>query len=483
MNGPLTICADVLMADVGEAQPAGVFDEENDDFQAIDHEMVKLGGLREESLDWAYVEEASCHYLQTQCKHLRVVGHLISSQLRLRDWKAWAGASDVLAGFVDRYWEKGYPKPGALGYLHKRKMVSALLVRLQAALTTLDPSTYDGVHRATGHAAVDSLHKTAPMSGLDVAQLTQLEAHLVRHAEAASRPSAETSPALTPFDRTTKSVSTMPLSAPLDLALSTERDSRRTMLMVAEHIESQDGYDPASYSLRRFALWWSIRAAPSIKRDRRTDLMGVPGDVAKGYHDNVTSHAVSTDLLRRIEKSVVSSPFWLRGSWLAANAAMCLEMQDVSTAIREATRRFVRRIPTLTELEFSDGTPFIDQETWAWISGNDEVAPCASPDLEILRSDLVELLATEGIEAVLMRLQHEQALCATPRRRCQTIVLAADALAAKGLSWLAEDLYANVRLSMETTSADQWEPDLHDHLMQRSANRPSAKTATHKGVS
>lgn len=481
VSNAINFSSDDVMAPVDAAQPEGMFDEEDDNFQSIDHEMVKVGGLREESLDWAFVEEASCHYLRTQCKHLRVVGHLVSSQLRHRSWEAWAGAAAVLVAFVERYWEKGFPKPGAVGYLHKRKMTTALIGRLQHALPTLDAATYHASHRAAGQDAVDVLHKTGPSSGLDIAQITRLEAYLVKHAEAASRPPVENICPVEPFERTPQGAGGIVLDAPSEAALGTDRDSRRTMLMVADYVDNQDCYDPAAYGLRRFALWWSIRSAPSIKRDRRTDLMGVPGDVAKGYHDIVMNHDVSIAVLRRIEKSVVSSPFWLRGSWLAANAAMRLEMQDVSVAIRDATRRFLRRVPTLADLQFSDGTPFVDPETGAWLSGPNEVAPCTTPAFEDLRSDLLGLLTSEGIEAVLNRLQHEQAVCTTPRQRCQATVLAADALAAKGLSWLANDLYASVRLSMEAISADQWEPDLHNHLTQQSVAR-AGKTALHKGV-
>ncbi|WDD93488.1 hypothetical protein Bsp3421_003573 [Burkholderia sp. FERM BP-3421] len=48
-----------LLVDIDPKQPSGIFDEEDETFQDIEHEMVKLGGLQSASIDRAYVDEAS----------------------------------------------------------------------------------------------------------------------------------------------------------------------------------------------------------------------------------------------------------------------------------------------------------------------------------------------------------------------------------------------------------------------------------------
>lgn len=73
-----------LLAPIDPAVPAGLFDVEDETYQAIDQEMVKLGGLQEAMIDWVYIEEASCQYLSQQCKHLRIVAHLSAAWLRSR---------------------------------------------------------------------------------------------------------------------------------------------------------------------------------------------------------------------------------------------------------------------------------------------------------------------------------------------------------------------------------------------------------------
>jgi type VI secretion system protein VasJ len=167
-----------------------------------------------------------------------------------------------------------------------------------------------------------------------------------------------------------------------------------------------------------------------------------------------------------VEKSVVASPYWIRGSFLAASIAARLEMKEVAVAIRQATERFVRRIPVLVELQFNDGRPFVDSETMGWLSGADSRSgeQHATQEFAALRKELVAQLETEGVEVVLRRLQDSQGGAAPPRQRGYATVIAADMLAARGLSWLADDLYASVGRAMRTTPASQWEPELYGPL-------------------
>jgi type VI secretion system protein VasJ len=76
-------------------------------------------------------------------------------------------------------------------------------------------------------------------------------------------------------------------------------------------------------------------------------------------------------------------------------------------------------------------------------------------------------LSHEGMESVLLRLQSLQAGQGTPRQRCHASVVAADLLQARGLSWLANDLYANAARAMVRSSANEWEPDLYQRLLQQ----------------
>jgi len=452
----------LLLTPIDPEQPAGHFDVEDETYQAIDQEMVKLGGLREGDIDWPYIDEASRQYLAIQCKHWRVVAHLQVVWLRTRQWARWADALGLLAGMVELYWDSAHPKPGPTGYLNKRKQVQRLLGDLGQVLPTLERSSFEPAYQAAAELALANLQRCVESAKLDPAPLDALQRQLDKYSE----PVVATEPT-----RAATSGSVLEsafFARPKPQAPSNEREQRRAVLNMAEQINQQDPYDPAGYQLRRFGLWSHLRTAPPITRDRRTELTAVPKDIVDGYQDALNHNAIEPNLLLRIEKSVCASPYWLRGSYLAAEVASRLAMEEVAAAIRQTCERFVCRLPALLELCFSDGTPFVDAQTQAWITGADQAQTTGSPVQEYagLRDELASQLNTEGVEVVLLRLQELHATQDAPRQRSYATVIAADLLGSRGLSWLADDLYANVARLMRETTAQGWEPELYRKVAQ-----------------
>lgn len=460
-----------LLAPIDAQSPAGLFDVEDETYQAIDQEMVKLGGLQESSIDWAYIEEASRQYLGQQCKHLRIAAHLSVAWLRSRSWAHWGFALALQAGLIEGYWESLYPKPGPKGFLGKRKLVALMLNRLIEALPRLDRFTYSPAHAAAAQDALQRLQRQQAAAQLDEAVLGELKRLLGKHIELAN---SVGEPA------TAKASAAGIKPAPLDevfatptprVSLGNERESRRAVLTMAELINQQDPYDPTGYQLRRFGLWAHIQMPPQTKQGNRTELMAVPQAIAGDYEDAIAGTGIDAALLLRIEKSVTACPFWMRGSFLAAAAATRLAMGEVAEAIRASTARFVQRIPALQQLCFSDGKVFVDDQCLAWLKGTEGASGQAGAAHEFasLREELVSQLETGGVEPVLLRLQGLQADLHAPRERCHTTVIAADLLAARGVSWLARDLCAGVARTMQETTASAWEPEVFQRLQQYAA--------------
>ncbi|MCG8296429.1 MULTISPECIES: type VI secretion system protein TssA [Pseudomonas] len=456
-----------LLAPIDAQAPVGLFDVEDETYQAIDQEMVKLGGLQASTIDWAYIEEASRQYLAQQCKHLRIVAHLSAAWLRSGCWERWGFTLALLAGMVERYWEVAHPKPGPKGFLGKRKLVGLVLDRLNEALPRLDRYTFTPAHAAVAQEALRRLQQQQAVAQLDGAFLNDVGRLLRKQAEQASgagAPAAAKSSAAATKSAPLAEVIATPMPR---VSLGNERESRRAVLAMAEMINQQDPYDPTGYQLRRFGLWAHIQAAPQIKQGNRTELMAVPLDIASDYEEAIAGTAINAALLQRIEKSVTACPFWVRGSFLAASAATRLAMGEVAEAIRAATARFVQRMPALQQLCFSDGRSFVDDQGMAWLRGAAGQTQAESAhEFAGLREELAGQLDAGGVEPVLLKLQAMQANLRAPRERCHTTVIAADLLAARGVSWLAQDLCANVARTMQHTTAAVWEPEVFQRLQQ-----------------
>lgn len=386
--------------------------------------------------------------------------------LREESWLAWVDALGLLAGMVQSYWESGFPRPGPSGHTARRKLVAMLLGRLTEAQGALDPQAFAKDLQTQAQQALASLVAACTTAQLDPAPLETLELRLNQSVDAARTPEPESVRPLGSSRQSATGISEEFFSGGGALRLGEERENRRSLLTVSDFVNVQDAYDPTGYLLRRFALWGHLRAAPPARREQCTELAGVPVDIVDGYQEALGRNAVTPVLLQRVEKSVAGSPYWIRGSYLAAGIADRLEMKEVADAIRHAAARFVRRMPMVAKLCFSDGRPFVDEETLQWLSGvAQEQSPVdAVQEYTSLRDELVMQLDREGIEVVLKRLQDMQTAFRTPRQRCHVTVIAADVLASRGLSFLAADLYANVARTMRGTLAEQWEPDLFGHL-------------------
>lgn len=459
---------DLVLSPISAQNPVGDFNEEDEDYQGIDSEMMKLGGLRETTIDWNYVDRAAQQYLRTRCKHLRIAAHLATARMRAGGWRGWAEAASVLAGIASRHWSACHPKPGAPGLPAKRRLMAQQLERLGDALSKLESPGYGEEYFKASQQALDELQRCAATTHQDATALTQLEGRLRQKAEAmrapelaeAQRDLSSGPPAITEAFFTSVAVDP-----------GNEREMRRSLLAMADLINRQDAYDPAGYQLRRFALWAHLGVAPSTRKDSlRTELMAVPSETAEAYGEALKANAVDPALLQRVEKSLTSSPYWLRGSFLASGIARRLEMQNVAEAIRQATERFVAKLPALARLQFADGRPFIDGETLSWISGvaNEAAQPSAGREYPALRDELRDALETNGVESMLKRLEDMQQISASPRHSCHVMVIAAELLTSRGLRWLADGLCARAHQIMQNASAAQWEPDLFE-LLQRQA--------------
>ncbi|MFJ4453968.1 type VI secretion system protein TssA [Pseudomonas sp. NPDC089392] len=454
-----------LLMPIDPAVPAGLFDVEDETYQAIDQEMVKLGGLQEASIDWTYIEEASCQYLGQHCKHLRIAAHLNVAWLRSGCWERWASSLALLAGLIECYWETAHPKPGPKGFLGKRKLVGLVLKRLIEALPRLDRFTYAPAYAAAAQEALRRLNQQQAFAQLDIAALSELGRLLPKHTDLAIGVGEAAEPVASIQPAPLADVIAMPVPR---VSIGNERETRRAVLSMAELINQQDPYDPTGYQLRRFGLWAHVQAAPAAKQRHCTGLIAVPPDVVAGYENAASGTSLDVALLHRIEKSLTAAPYWIRGSFLAATVASQLAMAEVSEAIRSTTARFVQRLPSLQQLCFSDGTAFVDDQCLAWLKGRQQMAEQGAvfQEFRSLREELIAQLEGVGVEQVLLKLQGMQGALHSPRERSHTTLIAADLLAARGVSWLAQDLCAAIAQTMQQTTADAWEPEVFQRLQQ-----------------
>ena len=179
----------------------------------------------------------------------------------------------------------------------------------------------------------------------------------------------------------------------------------------ATTIRQQAPTDARGYYAARFALWGRVQALPPAK-DSKTALP--PPQKAKVSELAALKGAGNHEgLIKSAESAFVASPFWLDAQFHLASA-----MQSAGETY-EAARQlvigelscFIKRFPNISDLTFSDGTPFASVETKDWISeevsaGGSGGGGGGSSELDRAFSEAVQLALAGKTTAGLAALKH-----------------------------------------------------------------------------
>jgi len=137
---------------------------------------------------------------------------------------------------------------------------------------------------------------------------------------------------------------------------------------IATGLRQQNAADPSAYQCSRFGLWGRIRVLPpnqggktTLPPPQKTKVQELSALKGAGNHEG---------LLHSAESAFVSSPFWLDAQRHIHEAMSALgEAYDPARQVVEGElAAFLKRCPEVIGLAFSDGTPFADAATRAWIS-------------------------------------------------------------------------------------------------------------------
>lgn len=180
--------------------------------------------------------------------------------------------------------------------------------------------------------------------------------------------------------------------------LTNDRKLKQFYLQVADTTCELDPASILGYVSRRYGLWKSITQLPEMNAQGITAMQGIAVDKLSDYRELVVS-APSTDLLGKIEKTVVSSPYWIEGSYLAAECCRALKLDDVADAIRNVTKRFVDKHNNFSVAKFQNGDPFLPDSVNTWLMTNELNGGAMT--IENTTSNFDEIYRSQGLVAVL----------------------------------------------------------------------------------
>ena len=199
--------------------------------------------------------------------------------------------------------------------------------------------------------------------------------HLVRSCPK-EKPKAEPKPSVAPAAAAAASVRPpAPVAAApppvdvtnIDAAERALEPQGLALLKLARSFRSIKPEHSLGYRLARIGLWLDFTTSPSA--DDGQTLVPPPPPGMKERFDSLVSANDYLALLNEAEDAAADFPCWLdphRYVATAMSALGALFMKSKNEVV-EGVALFLRRIPAMAKLKFSDGTPFADGQTAMWI--------------------------------------------------------------------------------------------------------------------
>jgi type VI secretion system protein VasJ len=178
-------------------------------------------------------------------------------------------------------------------------------------------------------------------------------------------------------------------SSPAEVNVLSDTDARVALDRIetgarrlANYMQSRDISDPRGYRLNRLSCWFAIDDLPPSENGRTK--IAPPDQTLRIRLENLSKEKQWPALLQFAEDSAFQSVFWLDLQRAACESLEAMGHSRAAEAVRAATGAFVMRLPGVENLRFSEGTPFADDETHAWLASFQSVAtaPAAASDLE-----------------------------------------------------------------------------------------------------
>ncbi len=266
-----------VLALLPEANIVARIPDDFPEWEFIDTEIAKLGSLSHEQVDIAALQNGCLHLLESECKDMRIMVHFLRTLQHGGEPSNIALACTLLVDYVSRF--------GAQAWPHDSKLRHRLLLQV--------------IKRFSGSAGHFCQHADAHSRELVRNGLLQLQklfesvdpalagevTHLIPQFEQVVAAKADTPIPQGQINSTAPQTeqNVVSLMPKVEIQHDSDRVWKQTLLKVAELLCESQPDDPIGYSLRRHAIWYTLKTAPLCKDGRTTQLAAVSHDRVADY--------------------------------------------------------------------------------------------------------------------------------------------------------------------------------------------------------
>ncbi|WP_306331898.1 type VI secretion system protein TssA [Vibrio injensis] len=446
---------------IQEANPVGERLIDDPLFDFVEDQMMKVGSLSHASVQWDEVEHSSLKLLSERSKDLKLLIYLLQCLHYRVSPARFIVSLQILNDFMSLYWEECFPAPGKRGALPRRKFFSQIVQRLSLVIDKLDFSQFDMQERDDLTVALESWKASVTRLGLMSDSIDSLMSQIHSKLQRTIEREQVTKTVQPTQDIEQKSVTTPSV---ISIDSSSDKATKQTLLKVAEFLSEQEFGSALAIRIRRYAVWSSITSLPEHDVHGETLLRAMAQERVKEYHDQMRSPDLA--LWRKVEQSLTMAPYWFEGQMMSYQIAHSLGKKEWCEAILTETQQFIARLPTLIDLKFKGGEPFVNHSVKEWLLSQQQTTTQGqvAGDWQEKRKEALTLAKEGGIAVALSMLNDGLVSASEPRDKFYWRLLSADLLNTNNLDAMAKEQYQTLHTQITTMSVTDWEPSLVEQL-------------------
>lgn len=381
------------LAPIEGAAPAGSLAKLDKRYERVVQETAKLDSPTGGAVDWNAVVASGGELLKSCSKDLLIASYFAYALFATRGLAGLTTGCVVLSEMMADFWEGLFPEVRRL-----RGRANALTWFFERAAKAIETTQVKASQRADVEQLAEALKRLsdvtrekldaqAPSARNFIDAVERLRLSLPDPAAAAVKspalaptptPTVNAPSAVVPVTTaaaTTVVVSDSTLTAPPPVAPPAAgadptdflRSIGTSLIDAASVLRAAVPADPVAYRILRTGLWLHMTQPPPADGDK-TRIAPLPADL-RSRLDLMANNAKWTALIEESESALEQSRFALD---LQRTTAMALKSlgdgyQRARDAVIIELRALLQRMPALRTLRFSDGSPFADGATAAWI--------------------------------------------------------------------------------------------------------------------
>jgi type VI secretion system protein VasJ len=394
----MAIDFEALLLPISPEAPGGVEARDTPQYEVVFAEIERLTSpSADRQPDWPKIEAQSTELLKSVSKDFMVASWLSAAWIEKSGVEGLSAGLGLFAGLLKTYWATGFPPVKRLrgrrnAVIWWTDRVAAWLGSTTPAALPLEAHTLlverieaiDSTFAEVDPEApslnelinlIKRLEVIEPVAAPDAvtnasapAQAQQTASGSAAVGSSAMASATNTSAATTTTTATGPQLGNLSKVANLDDLVSALSSVFSYLGDASQKLAELDPNNPLAIGLSRFGARGALLSLPQVQG--QATLIAPPAMAEVQSFETVCAAGNPQGVASFCEGRLATYPFWLdldRQSALAYGA-MGPEAATMRTAVIDEALAFVKRLPGVERLTFSDGMPFADESTQAWLA-------------------------------------------------------------------------------------------------------------------